>query len=201
MAGRRRRVSRSSGEILTGTTYLPADGLKTMLTEVAEAYATRRDMLDDRATAGRLRSPRAAAHAARRCRARLVGAGVDRQPGGRPSAIRTTAASAPTASSCTSRRCSAALAEYAQTRDAALARRADAHAGRHGRRRDSRRDRRRLLPLRRRPRLDTPAHREDAGRPDRRGRPVSRRCAHPRAAALARRVTLGDRLRAADTRR
>ena len=72
----------SSGEILTGTTYLPADGLKTMLAEVAEAYATRRDMLDDRATeaaSARRAQPRTRPAGDR---ARLVRAGVDRQPGG-----------------------------------------------------------------------------------------------------------------------
>src|SRR5436190_11620647 len=40
-----------SGEILTGSTYLPADGLLSMLTEVATAYGTRRDALDQRALA------------------------------------------------------------------------------------------------------------------------------------------------------
>jgi uncharacterized protein len=38
-----------SGEMLTGTTYLPADGLLAMLAEVAEAYTTRRSALDQRA--------------------------------------------------------------------------------------------------------------------------------------------------------
>jgi len=57
-----------SGEILTGTTYLPAEGLKTMLAEVAEAYATRRGMLDDRA---------AGAASARRAQPRTRPAGVE----------------------------------------------------------------------------------------------------------------------------
>jgi uncharacterized protein YyaL (SSP411 family) len=38
-----------SAEMLTGTTYLPADGLRAMLLEVSEAYRTRRDDLDRRA--------------------------------------------------------------------------------------------------------------------------------------------------------
>jgi len=58
----------ASGEILTGTTYLPADGLKTMLAEVAEAYVTRRDMLEDRA---------AQSAAARRAQPRTRPAGVE----------------------------------------------------------------------------------------------------------------------------
>jgi uncharacterized protein len=38
-----------SGEMLTGTTYLPADGLAKLLAEVSEAYADRRSALDERA--------------------------------------------------------------------------------------------------------------------------------------------------------
>lgn len=38
-----------SGEMLTGTTYLPADGLRAMLLEVSDAYRSRRDELDQRA--------------------------------------------------------------------------------------------------------------------------------------------------------
>ena len=38
-----------SGEVLTGTTYLPGDGLRAMLDEVADAYQTRGDELDRRA--------------------------------------------------------------------------------------------------------------------------------------------------------
>lgn len=40
-----------SGEILTGSTYLPADALLSMLNEVAAAYRDRRDALDGRAEA------------------------------------------------------------------------------------------------------------------------------------------------------
>lgn len=40
-----------SGEILTGSTYLPADALLSMLHEVADAYRTGRDSLDRRAEA------------------------------------------------------------------------------------------------------------------------------------------------------
>jgi uncharacterized protein len=42
-------VLTASGEMLTGTTYLPPDGLGRMLAEVAEAYASGRDALDARA--------------------------------------------------------------------------------------------------------------------------------------------------------
>jgi uncharacterized protein YyaL (SSP411 family) len=38
-----------SGEMLTGTTYLPPDGLRSMLLEVSDAYRTRRQELDRRA--------------------------------------------------------------------------------------------------------------------------------------------------------
>ncbi len=38
-----------SGEMLTGTTYLPPEGLLSMLDEVSRAYATTRDALDQRA--------------------------------------------------------------------------------------------------------------------------------------------------------
>jgi uncharacterized protein len=40
-----------SGEILTGSTYLPADGLLSMLNEVSAAYRDRRATLDERAEA------------------------------------------------------------------------------------------------------------------------------------------------------
>ena len=40
-----------SGEMLTGTTYLPADGLLAMLDEVTRAYQSGRDALDQRAEA------------------------------------------------------------------------------------------------------------------------------------------------------
>jgi uncharacterized protein YyaL (SSP411 family) len=40
-----------SGEILTGSTYLPADALLSMLNEVASAYQTQRDALERRAEA------------------------------------------------------------------------------------------------------------------------------------------------------
>jgi uncharacterized protein YyaL (SSP411 family) len=40
-----------SGEMLTGTTYLPADGLRAMLLEVSDAYRSRRADLDRRAAA------------------------------------------------------------------------------------------------------------------------------------------------------
>ena len=53
-----------SGEILTGSTYLPADALLSMLTEVATAYRTRRESLDERADAharARQQQPRARA--------------------------------------------------------------------------------------------------------------------------------------------
>ena len=39
-----------SGEMLTGTTYLPAAGLRAMLEEVSDAYRTRHEELDARAT-------------------------------------------------------------------------------------------------------------------------------------------------------
>ena len=111
----------SSGEILTGTTYLPADGLKTMLAEVAEAYATRRDMLDDRAT-------RAAS--ARRAQPRTRPAGVE------PDLSAQAWVASQVVAQCDPDNggfgadgkflhvaaLSSALAEYAQTRDAALAR-------------------------------------------------------------------------------
>lgn len=42
-------VLTASGELLTGTTYLPPDGLARMLGEVAEAYGDGRDALDARA--------------------------------------------------------------------------------------------------------------------------------------------------------
>jgi len=57
-----------SGEILTGSTYLPADALLSMLTEVATAYRTGRASLDERAEA----------HArARHQQPRTRGAGVE----------------------------------------------------------------------------------------------------------------------------
>lgn len=40
-----------SGEMLTGTTYLPADALRAMLVEVSDAYRSRREELDLRAAA------------------------------------------------------------------------------------------------------------------------------------------------------
>jgi uncharacterized protein len=40
-----------SGEMLTGTTYLPPDGLRALLVEVSDAYRTRRAELDQRAAA------------------------------------------------------------------------------------------------------------------------------------------------------
>ncbi len=57
-----------SGEMLTGTTYLPADGLLTMLDEVARAYRSGRDALDQRADA---------VAAARRARPRALSLAVD----------------------------------------------------------------------------------------------------------------------------
>jgi uncharacterized protein YyaL (SSP411 family) len=57
-----------SGEMLTGTTYLPPDGLLTMLEEVAHAYASGRAALDDRA---------AALAAERRARPRTLGLAQD----------------------------------------------------------------------------------------------------------------------------
>src|SRR5262249_48732549 len=57
-----------SGEILTGSTYLPADGLLSMLHEVASAYRTERHALDERA---------GAQAAARRQRPRMRPAGVE----------------------------------------------------------------------------------------------------------------------------
>src|SRR5262249_58282892 len=51
-----------SGEILTGSTYLPADALLSMLNEVSAAYRDRRAMLDERAdvqAAARRQRPRA----------------------------------------------------------------------------------------------------------------------------------------------
>ena len=57
-----------SGEMLTGTTYLPPDGLLGMLEEVTRAYATGRDALDARA---------ASMAAARRARQRPAPAAVD----------------------------------------------------------------------------------------------------------------------------
>jgi uncharacterized protein len=111
----------SSGEILTGTTYLPADGLKAMLAEVSDAYATRREMLDDRAT-------QAAAARRARLRTRTVGvepdlsaqawiasqvvAQCDPDNGGFGSDGKFLHVAA----------LSASLGEYAQTRDATLAR-------------------------------------------------------------------------------
>lgn len=51
----------ASGEMLTGTTYLPADGFRSLLAEVTDAYSARRDALDERAaataTARRARRP------------------------------------------------------------------------------------------------------------------------------------------------
>ncbi len=44
-----------SGEMLTGTTYLPPDGLLSMLDEVSRAYATTRAALDQRAAEGAAR--------------------------------------------------------------------------------------------------------------------------------------------------
>ena len=53
-----------SGEILTGSTYLPADALLSMLTEVATAYRTRRASLDEGADAhARARQQQPRAHA------------------------------------------------------------------------------------------------------------------------------------------
>jgi len=57
-----------SGEMLTGTTYLPADGLLTMLDEVARAYRSGRDALDQRAET---------AAAARRARPRALSLAMD----------------------------------------------------------------------------------------------------------------------------
>jgi len=58
----------SAGEILTGSTYLPPDAMLSMLSEASEAYASQRDVLDERA----------AAHAAaRRGRSRSRPAGVE----------------------------------------------------------------------------------------------------------------------------
>lgn len=53
-----------SGEMLTGTTYLPADGLLAMLEEVTGAYRSGRDQLDARA-AGMAEARRARPRAAR----------------------------------------------------------------------------------------------------------------------------------------
>jgi uncharacterized protein len=111
----------SSGEILTGTTYLPADGLKAMLAEVSEAYASQRATLDDRA-----RQAAAARRAHRRTRpagvepdlsaqawiASQVIAQCDPDNGGFGSDGKFLHVAA----------LSAALAEYSQTRDAVLAR-------------------------------------------------------------------------------
>ena len=58
----------SSGEMLTGTTYLPADGLLAMLDEVTSAYRSGREALDQRADA---------MAAARRARPRVLPLAVD----------------------------------------------------------------------------------------------------------------------------
>ncbi len=57
-------VLTASGELLTGSTYLPPDALGRMLAEVADAYAEGRDALDARAAeiaAARRQRPRASA--------------------------------------------------------------------------------------------------------------------------------------------
>ena len=135
-------LSHPSGEMLTGTTYLPA-GRPQRRCSLKWPRRTPRGvtMLDD---ARDLRPPPPAARSSRTRPAGvepdLVGAGVDCRPRRRASAIRTTAALAPTASSLHVAALSAAPGGIRRRRAiAALARCADAHAGRHGRRRDSRR--------------------------------------------------------------